>query len=84
MTGFDLFGMVCTEHFSQTIALLGVHFDLTSGSRRSECLFWQYVVSLPRWYITWLRCALCKLAGSVGVVAAHVAFSVTALIQTML
>ena len=84
MTGFDLFGMYVLNILSQTIALLGVHFDLTSVSRRSECLFWQNVVSLPRWYITWLRCALCKLTGSVGVVAAYVAFSVTALIQTML
>ena len=32
----------------------------------------------------WLGCALCKLSGLNGVVAVYVAFSVTALIQTML
>jgi len=47
-------------------------------------LHWQYVVSLARWYGPWLGCALCKLAGLSGVVAAYVAFSGMALIQTML
>ncbi len=49
-----------------------------------SALYWQYLVSLARWYGTWLGCALCKFAGLSGVVAAYVAFSVTALIQTML
>jgi len=37
MTGFDLFGMYVLNILSQTIALLGVHFDLTFGSCHSEC-----------------------------------------------
>ena len=36
--------------------------------------------SLARWYGIWLGCALCKLAGWLGVVAVYIAFTVTALI----
>jgi len=34
---------------------------------------------LAPWYGTWLGCALCMLAGLNGVVAAYMAFSVTAM-----
>ena len=36
--------------------------------------------SLALWYVTWLGCALCKLAGWIGVVAVYMVFTVTALI----
>ena len=90
MTGFDLFGIYILNMLSLNVALLGVHFDLTLWCLCYKVLsfwvplYWQCLFSLARWYGTWLGFALCKLAGLNGVVAVYVAFSVTALIQTML
>ena len=75
---------------SLNVALLGVHFDLTLWCLCYKVLsfwvplYWQCLSSLARWCGTWLGCALCKLAGLNGVVAAYMAFSVTAPIQTVL